>query len=221
MIPETKDIDNRQAIEDILNGRVYPELVLWGYRQGIFPMADPKTDTIEWFYPAWRGIIDLDRFVIPRTLRSRIRQGRFRLTIDKAFEQVIRACARREQTWINDTIVNCYCRLHRAGYAHSVECWYENDLAGGLYGVALGGAFFGESMFHVQTDASKIALVGLVQHLRRQHFSLLDIQWLTDHLARFGGSQIDHAQYLLQLTHALQTRCDFVRPDQQTLHIDI
>jgi leucyl/phenylalanyl-tRNA--protein transferase len=142
-----------------------PELLLQGYRLGVFPMA-MEDDSIQWFSPDPRAILPLEDFHVPHALRRLVRRKVFETTIDDAFSRVIEACARREDTWINLEIIESYTRLHEIGCAHSVEVWKEGKLAGGLYGVAVGGAFFGESMFHRVTDASKIALVALVEHLR-------------------------------------------------------
>ncbi len=197
------EIDSNQAIEDILAGKLYPELILWGYKNGIFPMADDRTGEILWFSPDPRGIIPLHKLIIPRTLRSTIRKGVFKITINQAFEEVIKSCSARPHTWINDKIIENYIELHKTGYAHSVETWFEGKLAGGLYGVAIGSAFFGESMFHRVKDASKVALIGLIYHLRNQGFTLLDTQWLTPHLARFGGIEIPREEYLSLLKKSI------------------
>jgi leucyl/phenylalanyl-tRNA--protein transferase len=179
-----------------------PELLLQGYRLGVFPMA-MNDDSIEWFSPDPRAVLPLDDFHVPHALRRLLRRKPFEITIDKAFSAVIQACAERENTWINRDIIDSYTRLHELGHAHSVEAWKENKLAGGLYGVAVGGAFFGESMFHRVTDASKIALVALVEHLRARKFALLDTQWLTPHLQQFGGTQISRSHYLSLLRRAV------------------
>jgi leucyl/phenylalanyl-tRNA--protein transferase len=160
-------------------------------------------NAIEWFSPDPRAILPLDRFHIPHALRRVVRRKPFEITFDKEFPAVILACAERKDTWINRDIIESYTRLHELGHAHSVEAWKENRLAGGLYGVAIGGAFFGESMFHRVTDASKVALVALVEHLRVRKFSLLDTQWLTPHLQQFGGVQISRSYYLRLLRRAI------------------
>jgi leucyl/phenylalanyl-tRNA--protein transferase len=187
-----------------------PALVVRAYREGIFPMA-MEDRSIGWFSPDPRGVIPLDQFHVPSRLARVLRQHRFDTTIDRAFEGVMHACAadRDEGTWISDEIVECYTALHRLGIAHSVEVWREGELAGGLYGVHLGGAFFGESMFHRETDASKVALASLVEHLQRRSFSLLDVQWLTPHLATFGATEIPREEYLRQLRRALERECRF------------
>jgi len=185
-----------------------PELLLQGYRLGVFPMA-MEDDSIEWFSPDPRAILPLQDFHVPHALRRLLRKRVFETRIDTAFSKVIDACSRREDTWINREIIESYTRLHELGYAHSVEAWKEGKLAGGLYGVAVGGAFFGESMFHRVTDASKIALVALVEHLRARKFALLDIQWLTPHLQQFGGIEISRNDYLHTLHSAVELTCRF------------
>ena len=180
-----------------------PELLLQGYRLGVFPMAMGDA-TIEWFSPDPRAILPLDTFHLPHALQRVARKKTFEIKIDDRFSDVIEACAKREDTWINREIIESYTRLHELGYAHSVEAWREGELAGGLYGVAVGGAFFGESMFHRVTDASKIALMALVQHLRAKKFVLLDTQWLTPHLQQFGGIEISRNHYLRLLSRAVE-----------------
>ena len=180
-----------------------PELLLQGYRLGLFPMA-MEDDSIAWFSPDPRAIIPLENFHVPHALRREWRRKVFEIKIDKRFSEVIRACAKRKDTWINREIIESYEQLHELGYAHSVEAWSKSRLAGGLYGVAIGGAFFGESMFHRITDASKIALVALVEHLRARKFALLDTQWVTPHLARFGATEISRKHYLRRLREAVE-----------------
>jgi leucyl/phenylalanyl-tRNA--protein transferase len=180
-----------------------PELLLQGYRLGVFPMA-MEDDSIQWFSPDPRAILPLEDFHVPHALRRLVRKRVFGTTIDNAFSKVIEACARREDTWINLEIIESYMRLNQLGCAHSVEAWKEGTLAGGLYGVAVGGVFFGESMFHHVTDASKIALVALVEHLRARKFALLDTQWLTPHLQQFGGIEISREHYLRLLRRAVE-----------------
>jgi len=180
-----------------------PELLLQGYRLGVFPMAI-EDNSIEWFSPNPRAILPLEDFHVPHALRRLLRKGVFETTINKTFSGVIAACAKRKDTWINQEIIESYTRLHELGHAHSVEAWKQGTLAGGLYGVAVGGAFFGESMFHRVTDASKIALVVLVEHLRARKFVLLDTQWLTPHLQQFGGIEISRNHYLRLLRRAVE-----------------
>ena len=190
---------------------IEPEMLLTAYRRGIFPMAVDKRGRIGWFSPDPRAIIPLDaRFHVPHGLRRVLKQKKFEVTTDTDFEKVIRECAKRKEgTWISKGIIDSYCNLHRLGYAHSVETRLEGKLVGGLYGVALGGAFFGESMFHRVTDASKVALVALVERLRARGFVLLDTQWTTPHLQRFGTFEIPRHEYLWRLEHALKLDCRF------------
>jgi leucyl/phenylalanyl-tRNA---protein transferase len=186
------------------------ELLLEAYRRGIFPMSMDDGE-IGWFSPDPRAIIPLDeKFHVPHGLKRALKKNLFEIRIDAAFEETMRACADRGETWISEEIIESYCELHRLGFAHSVEAWSEGKLAGGLYGVALGGAFFGESMFHRKTDASKIALVALVERMRAHGFTLLDTQWLTPHLEKFGACEIPRATYLRRLAAAMKCRCKFV-----------
>lgn len=193
-----------------------PQLMLAGYRAGAFPMAD-ESGQIYWFSPDPRCIFDLDHFRVTRSLRQTIRRAVFELRIDTAFDQIIAACASRsEGTWISRKIINVYQALHNQGHAHSVEAWKDGRLAGGLYGLTIGGAFFGESMFHRLTDASKVALVALVKHLKERSFTLLDTQWSTPHLARFGIIEIPRADYLIRLQQAIRLPCRFGDPPPTT-----
>lgn len=186
-----------------------PELIVAAYCQGIFPMADEDGE-IGWYSPDPRAIFPLDSFHVPRSLRKTIKQGVFEIRVNSAFEEVMRGCADREETWISEEILESYVALHRAGLAHSVEAWYEGELAGGLYGVSLGGAFMGESMFTRVTDASKVCLVFLVERLRERGFVLLDSQMPTEHLAKFGQIVIPRAEYLRRLAAALRLERSFV-----------
>ena len=181
---------------------IVPEVLLQGYRLGVFPMA-MEDGAIEWFSPDPRGVLPLDKFHTPQTLQRVLRKGVFEIRINTSFAEVMRRCAEREDTWIDDEIIASYTRLHTLGYAHSVEAWLEGKLAGGLYGVAVGGAFFGESMFHEVTDASKVALCALVDRLCTRDFLLLDTQWLTPHLQRFGAIAISRRQYMYLLGRAV------------------
>lgn len=185
-----------------------PEILLRAYADGLFPMAERRDDpTLYWVSPDKRGILPLDTFHLPRRLARTIRMGRFTITSDHCFADVMRACAEpapgREESWINDEIIRLYTALHAGGHAHSIETWDGEKLVGGLYGVRLGAAFFGESMFSRATDASKVALAALVEGLRRGGFTLLDTQFLTAHLARFGAVEIPREQYLMKLNFAL------------------
>lgn len=186
------------------HGIIPTEVLLGAYAQGVFPMAEDGE--ILWFSPERRGIIPLDdRFHIPRGLKKALGKNAFEIRHDTAFREVMLGCAERESTWIDGAIIESYCALHELGHAHSVECWDAEGLQGGLYGVALGKAFFGESMFSRKTDASKIALVALVQRLRERGFELLDTQWMTDHLRTFGGIEIGRAEYLRKLGEMMDT----------------
>jgi leucyl/phenylalanyl-tRNA--protein transferase len=185
-----------------------PEVLLSAYAQGLFPMAERRDDpTLFWVSPDKRGVIPLDGFHVPKRLARTVRSSRYRVTSDQAFVDVMRACAMpapgREQTWINDEILRLYTGLHAGGHAHSIECWEGEELAGGLYGVSLGAAFFGESMFSANRDASKVALVALVEMLREGGFLLLDTQFLTPHLAQFGAYEIPREDYLARLHTAI------------------
>lgn len=186
-----------------------PDLLLRAYAVGWFPMGTGRRGRIEWFSPDPRGILPIDTFHASARLSRVVRQGRFDVRIDTAFELVMRACAEREETWITDDIIASYVALHRSGFGHSVEVWQADQLVGGLYGVAIGGAFFGESMFHTVTDASKVALVALVERLRARGYALLDTQWVTPHLAQFGGIEIRRDDYLERLASALPLPCRF------------
>ena len=182
---------------------IEPELLLEAYRLGIFPMA-MENGAIEWFSPEPRGILPLRSFHVPHALEKTLRKKIFEIRVDTHFSEVMECCAKRPDTWINREILESYVNLHKLGYAHSVETWLEGKLVGGLYGVSLGGAFFGESMFHTATDASKVALCALVERLRERKFLLLDTQWITPHLLQFGGIEIPRSEYLHLLGRALQ-----------------
>ena len=185
---------------------IHPEVLLQGYRLGVFPMA-MDDGAIEWFSPDPRAILPLDKFHVPHTLERIALKESFEIRIDVSFFEVMQNCAQRPETWISDEIIESYKRLHHLGHAHSVEAWQNGKLAGGLYGVTIGGAFFGESMFHHVRDASKIALLALVNRLREQRFTLLDTQWLTPHLQKFGAIEISRQQYL----HLLATSVNLTR----------
>ncbi|HET7708853.1 MAG TPA: leucyl/phenylalanyl-tRNA--protein transferase [Sphingomicrobium sp.] len=184
--------------------RLDPRLLLQGYASGIFPMADSRdAEDLYWVEPRSRAILPLDGFHLSRSLRRTLRSGRFSVTLDRDFAAVIGACATREETWINARIEQAVLALHGAGHAHSVEVWEGGALAGGLYGVKLGGAFFGESMFSRVADASKVALAWLVARLKVGRFSLLDCQFMTPHLASLGAVSVSRQDYLALLTTAL------------------
>lgn len=192
--------------------RLTPDLLLRAYAAGVFPMAESRDDPeVFWVEPRLRGIMPLDGFHISRSLRRTIRRGHFILRTDTDFTGVLQGCADRDETWINDTIFRLYTELHGMGRAHSMEVWEQDDLVGGVYGVALGGAFFGESMFSRRTDASKVALAYLVDRLREGGFRLFDTQFLTEHLASLGGIEISRETYRARLATALQVDADFNR----------
>lgn len=183
-----------------------PELLLHAYTTGHFPMSDHGT--IRWYNPNPRGIIPLDeRFHVPSRLGRTYRSGRYQLTADRAFTAVMRACSlprpQQPDTWIDDHFIEVYTQLHQRGFAHSIEAWQDGQLVGGLYGVAIGGLFAGESMFSFARDASKVALIELVSRLRRGGFVLLDTQWVTDHLAQFGTYWMPQSVYLQKMRHAI------------------
>jgi leucyl/phenylalanyl-tRNA--protein transferase len=184
-----------------------PETLLTAYAQGVFPMTDTDGRT-RWYTANPRGILPLDRFHIPRTLRQLLRKEppAFEVRINSDFEATMRNCmlARTGSTWISDELIDAYLRLHKLGFAHSVEAWQNGEMAGGLYGVSLGAAFFGESMFHRVTDASKVALVALVQRLRERRFELLDTQAQTQHLRRFGCIEVPAERYMRLLGAAIK-----------------
>lgn len=180
-----------------------PDLLIRAYSNGLFPMGDDRTGAVRWYAPDPRAHLPLDEFHIPHNLRRRVRRREFSVTSDHAFGTVIRACADRDRTWITQRIIDAYVELHERGNAHSVECWKDDTLAGGLYGVHLGGAFFGESMFFRVSNASKVALVHLVRQLQAGGFTLLDTQYSTAHLERFGVVEIPRGEYMRQLKEAL------------------
>ncbi|MHA1113325.1 MAG: leucyl/phenylalanyl-tRNA--protein transferase [Alphaproteobacteria bacterium] len=205
---------------------VTPELVIEAYRRGLFPMAESRdADTLYWFDPERRGILPLDAFHVSRGLCRRIRGAPFVIRVNRAFAEVMRGCADpasgRRETWINDEILDLYGALHEAGLAHSVECWEGETLVGGIYGVALGAAFFGESMFGRRPDASKIALVHLAARLRVGGFRLFDVQYVTDHLRRFGAIEIDRDDYRARLAAALAAPADFYRAPEDAAPVSV
>ncbi|MEX2616521.1 MAG: leucyl/phenylalanyl-tRNA--protein transferase [Alphaproteobacteria bacterium] len=196
--------------------KLTPDMLLRAYAIGVFPMAEDRDDPeLFWVDPRLRGVIPLDGFHVPRRLARTIRSGRYHVTFDHDFHTVIESCAEasegRQQTWINDRIITLYTTLSHMGYAHSVECWRDDELVGGLYGISLGGAFFGESMFSRARDASKIALVHLVARLIAGGYTLLDAQFITSHLSQFGATEIPRAEYRIRLADALKVNADFYR----------
>ena len=192
------------------NFRITADMLLYAYRRGVFPMADSRDDPhVHWVDPERRGVLPLERFHVPRSLARTLRRGPYEVCVDRDFAGVVEGCAERPETWINATIERLYDELFRRGYAHSVECRRDGVLAGGLYGVALAGAFFGESMFSRARDASKVALAHLAARLSAGGFRLLDVQFATDHLARFGAVEISRADYRRRLAAALEADADF------------
>ena len=184
--------------------QISAEVLLGAYSKGVFPMAEDGE--ISWYSPEQRGVIPLDdRFRVSKSLMKTLKKEPFEIRMNTAFREVMLACAERDETWIDDVILDSYCELHEIGFGFSVECWDDDGLQGGLYGVAMGKAFFGESMFSRKTDASKVALAYLVQWLRQNDFLLLDTQWMTDHLRRFGGYEIPRDAYHCLLSDALES----------------
>jgi len=188
-----------------------PEGIELAYRHGIFPMADERSGEVLWFRPDPRAVIPLDGFHVSRSLARTLRRGRLEVRVDTAFETVMRGCADRpEGSWISDRFVEVYGALHRAGKAHSLEAWRDRRLVGGVYGLALGGAFMAESMFHRATDASKVALAALVGHLSERGFTVLDVQYMTPHLESLGAVEITRREYERRLERALALDRTFV-----------
>ncbi len=207
--PLNKDETGHVAMDDPLT----PEMLLRAYSIGVFPMAeDRESSDIFWVDPRRRGILPLDGFHISRSLGRRLRQQPYAIRIDTDFAGVVAGCADRPETWINEQITELYNALHRMGFAHSLEVWDGSELVGGVYGVALGGAFFGESMFSRRTDASKIALAYLVDRLSLAGFTVFDTQFVTDHLKSLGGKEVSRADYHRMLAKALQRSADFATP---------
>ena len=194
---------NRVAMATIIP----PDILLDFYRRGVFPMA--MDGELRLFSPDPRGVIPLEKFRIPHGSRKVLRDPAWKVTVNAAFEEVVLGCAEREETWIDETIFGSYAELHHLGHAHSLEVWRDGELAGGLYGVALGAAFCGESMFSRVAGASKVALASLVEHLRGRSFTLLDTQWVTPHLEKFGACEIPRSEYLEQLAKAVERKTSF------------
>jgi len=183
---------------------IEPDYLLNAYGSGYFPMAEPDTGEIYWYSPDPRAVFDLKKFHIPKSLEKKLKTNIFRFKINNDFEAVIRECSKRDETWISEDIIESYSALNKLGFAYSFETYFEDKLAGGLYGVALKGAFFGESMFHIVRDASKAALVFLMENLSQCGYTLLDTQYMTDHLKKFGAQEIPRKDYLIQLQAALE-----------------
>ena len=196
---------------------ITPDLLLKAYSIGVFPMAEDHDDPeIFWVDPRMRGILPLDRFHVPRRLRRTVRSSIYKITVNADFNAVIEGCAKtvndRPQTWINTKIIDLYTSLHYMGYAHSLECWRNGELAGGLYGVILGGVFFGESMFSRQRDASKVALVHLIYRMHAGNFAFVDTQFITKHLSQFGAIEIPRQEYIDMLKKGLKLPSNFEAP---------
>ncbi len=207
LFPNPERADARGLVK--MGGDLRPARVLAAYREGIFPWYD-EDYPVMWWSPDPRAIFELDRFHVPRRLARTLRSGRFHMTINRAFDQVIRGCADRAQsTWITRDMIRAYEELHRLGHVHSVEAWQGDMLAGGIYGLALGGLFAGESMFARVRDGSKAALVFLVEHLKRRGYQLFDIQMVTPHTAQFGAREVSRRDYLRRLRQALRCEVSF------------
>ncbi len=187
---------------------IEPRALINAYCKGIFPMG-MDNGRVSWFSPDPRGILPTDEFRIPRSVRAELRRVDFEIRVNTSFGAVLRACGDREGTWITQNIIASYELLHKMGYAHSIETWYDNELVGGLYGVSIGGAFFGESMFSSVSGGSKAALVWLMEHLRNKEFMLHDTQWTTPHLAMFGGHEISRDDYMRLLERAVHLPVSF------------
>ena len=195
--------------EDLIDEFLKPGNMLRLYATGAFPMAVEKTGAIEWYLPDTRCIIPLDKFNIPRSAKNKIDKLNFEIRFDRETVSVIRGCADRDHTWISEKLIEAYKRLIKRGYLHSVECWKDESLVGGLYGVTFRGAFFGESMFSKVPQASKAALIFLLNHLHKNNFALLDVQYMTEHLKMFGAIEISLEEYKENLLEAYQRICTF------------
>jgi leucyl/phenylalanyl-tRNA--protein transferase len=187
-----------------------PEIVLHAYKEGFFPMADSKDGEIFWHSPDPRAIFNINEIKIPKSLRSKLYKEHFKFSINYDFTYIINKCAERNETWINDEIIDTYIELHNMGIAHSVETWQDNLLVGGLYGVAIGGAFFGESMFNTVSDAAKAAFYFLTQHLRNQGYTLLDSQYINNFTKQLGAFEISKELYLILLKTSINLNRSFI-----------
>ena len=193
-----------------MSGHLTSELLLAAYSHGFFPMPHPETAEIQWFNPEPRAIIPLDAFHCSQSLKRSLKNSGFRLSVNQAFADVLAACADRQETWINQDIIDAYLKLYLDGHAHSVEIWKNDQLVGGTYGVSIGGAFFAESKFHRVRDASKAALYYLVEHLADRSFSLLEVQFMTEHLCSLGAIEIKASDYQARLRRALRQPVSFL-----------
>ena len=199
-----------------------PKILLSAYKRGLFPMAETREDTdLFWVDPQFRGVLPINDFHISRSLRRRILKKNYEVTISTAFDEVVAACAERQETWINKTIFELYCALAKEKHAHSIEIWQDRHLVGGVYGVVIGAAFFGESMFSRRTDASKIALAYLVHRLHNTGFKLFDTQFITPHLASLGAIELPRSIYLKYLSEAINLTADFTNPAYSVTSEDI
>ncbi|NWF90922.1 MAG: leucyl/phenylalanyl-tRNA--protein transferase [Ignavibacteriaceae bacterium] len=197
--------NENQAYKEFLK----PEIMLKLYAQGAFPMADEKTGEINWYLPDKRAIIPLDKYNFPRSLKKKLAQSEFHYKMDNDFLAIVKNCANREPTWISNELIEAYLRLNKLGFVHTVETYLKNKLVGGLYGIAIHGAFFGESMFSKVSQASKAALIKLIEHLNLNNFVLLDVQFMTPHLKMFGAIEISFDEYQKLLSKSLTTDSTF------------
>lgn len=186
-----------------------PELVLRAYQEGFFPMAESEGGEIYWHSPDPRAVFPLFRITVPRSMRQKMKKGVFTFKVNSNFRTIIQKCAQRESTWISPDIINAYCELHDMGYAHSVEAYHDGELVGGLYGMAIGGAFFGESMFNIMPDAAKASFYYLVERLKARDYILLDSQYLNPFTQQLGAIEISREIYLYMLSRALEMDCKF------------
>ncbi len=186
------------------------ELLIVAYQNGVFPMGEKNNDIINWYFPNPRAILPLKNFKISRSLKQVLKKNKFQIKINSSFNEVIKNCADRKETWVSQIIIDSYISLYKNGFAHSVETWENGNLVGALYGVAIGSAFFGESMYSKVSNASKIALYYLVERLKEKKFTLLEIQFLTEHLKKFGGIEIDSESYLTILKNAVRKKRKFI-----------
>lgn len=184
--------------------KLTPELLIAAYSQGFFPMPAPESDEIQWFCPNPRAVLPLQGFHLSRSMQKKIKKNYFRYTVDLCFQEVIEHCANRDDVWINEEIISAYTKLHHSGNAHSIEVWHNDKLAGGLYGVQIGRAFFAESKYHTVTDASKAAVYFLVDYMKSSGLELLEVQFQSEHLKTLGVIEISHEEYMTRLDKALR-----------------